>query len=224
MITIISLLHFLNFFCIYQIIDYMLGNIKGKYYFVHFINNLLISYYTFKDLYIAYFQFNNILDTELNCLPTILTMSLHCYHIFVYFNKLVFDDWLHHILMCCLALPIGVYLNTGSLLGHGLFYLTGLPGGINYLLLFLTRNNYMKKITQKKYNTLINLWIRSPGCIIQSILSLIFFVNNMELFNNYKFFCGILGIILPFWNGIYFMNQVVSNYAVEKYKLKLTKN
>ena len=53
-----------------------------------------------------------------------------------YYNKLKFDDYLHHGLMVFVALPLGIYLNSGSLLDHGYFYLTGPPGGINYLLLF----------------------------------------------------------------------------------------
>ena len=220
---IVNIIYFFMFFSIYCLVDYFLGNTKGKYYFVHFLNNLIISYYTYYDLYITYFDFDKILESELIYFPTIITLSLHFYHIFVYFNKLLFDDWLHHILMCFIALPIGLYINCGSLLGHSLFFLTGLPGGINYLLLFLSRNNLLKRIKQKKYNTIINLWIRSPGCIIQSIISLIIFIKNIKLFNNFRCFCCILGIILPFWNGIYFMNQVVSNYAVEKYKLKLIK-
>ena len=221
---IINIINFFIFFSLYYLIDYLLGNTKGKYYLVHFINNMIITYYTFYDLYITYFNFNNLLDKKLDYIPTIITMSLHIYHIVAYFNKLVFDDWLHHILMIFIALPIGIYINCGSLLGHSLFYLTGLPGGINYLLLFLTRNNLLDRITQKKYNTIINLWLRSPGCIIQSGLCFIVFVNNYEKFDNiFKIICAILGVILPFWNGVYFMNQVVSNYAIESYKLKLIK-
>jgi hypothetical protein len=225
MIVVNNFLHFNFIFLLYCFTDKLLGNIKGKYYFVHFINNLFVSYYTIYDLYITYFKFNEVLTYQINYLPTILTFSLHLYHIFMYYNKLLFDDWLHHILMCCFALPSGLYLNCGSLLGHSLFYLTGLPGGINYLMLFLNRNNLLDRLKQKKYNTLINLWIRSPGCIIQSILSFIVFINNYHYFNNIlKIICAFFGVILPFWNGIYFMNQVVSNYAVEKYKIKLLKN
>ena len=37
-----------------------------------------------------------------------INCALHIYHIISYFNKLKFDDYLHHGLMVFVALPLGI--------------------------------------------------------------------------------------------------------------------
>jgi len=191
---------------------------KGNYYLLHGISNLFISYGCLDDVRYTYTDLNNLNKYSVNYVPSIITFSLHSYHIINYYNKLLFDDWLHHILMCGVALPIGICMNSGLLLNHGLFFLTGLPGGINYINLFFTRNNCLKKLTQKKINNNLNLWIRAPGCISHSVLTVICYNNNYILFLGYKKYLVFCTALLTFWNGIYFMEQVVSNYSIQKYK------
>ena len=191
---------------------------NGNYYLLHGISNMFITYACMKDLTLTYTDINNFYNYLVNYVPSIITLSLHSYHIINYYNKLIFDDWLHHILMCGVALPIGLSMNAGFLLNHSLFFLTGLPGGINYFNMFLTRNKKMKRLTQKKVNNALNLWVRAPGCISHSVLTLTMYNSHNHLFIGYKKYLVLCTIILTFWNGIYFMEQVVSNYAIEKYK------
>ena len=203
----------------YFLLDKILNKYyKGNYYFLHGISNMFITYACLNDVKNSYLDLNNFINYSVNYYPTIITFSLHSYHIINYYDKLLFDDWLHHILMCGLALPIGININGGFLLNHSLFFLTGLPGGINYINMFLNRNNYMNKITQKRINNFLNLWIRAPGCISHSVLTLIAYNMNTESFTQNQKFMVLCTMILTFWNGIYFMEQVVTNYAVEQYK------
>ena len=196
---------------------------KGNYYLLHGISNIFITMASINDLKNSYLNLDNFINYPTNYYPAILTLSLHSYHIINYFNKLLFDDWLHHILMCGVALPIGIKMNSGFLLNHSLFFLTGLPGGINYINMFLTRNNIMNRLKQKKINKELNIWIRAPGCISHSVLTFIAYNSNRDEFKDYNKFFVWATIILTFWNGIYFMEQVVSNYAIEDYKNKESK-
>ena len=191
---------------------------KGNYYLLHGVSNMLITYTCYNDVINTYTNFHNFNNYNVNYIPSMITVSLHSYHIVNYYDKLLFDDWLHHILMCGVALPIGVSINSGYLLNHSLFFLTGLPGGINYFNLFLTRNNCMKRLTQKKINKWLNLWIRVPGCVSHSVLSLVIYYNYKQNFTSIEQYLILCTIILTFWNGIYFMEQVVTNYALENYK------
>ena len=203
--------------------DFMLGNkIQGKYYLIHSINNMIIVYLTLPALIHTYTNFGNFYEYKDNLNSVILTYSLHIYHIIVYFKKLRFDDWLHHILMCGVALPLAFLSNGGSLLGHSLFFLTGLPGGIDYFLMFLNRNNFLERITEKKINSYLNLWLRCPGCIAHSTLSIIAFnmFQNILAISWFQVLACWGTTIIVYWNGIYFMNQVVENYALERHKLK----
>lgn len=209
------LFHFSIYFSFYVLFDYILGNkIQGKYYLVHFLNNMYLVYLTFGDVLHTYFHFDKFYYYPVNYESAVLTFALHFYHIFSYYSKLRFDDWLHHILMIFVALPIGLLSGGGSLLGHSLFYLTGLPGGIDYLLLFLVRNNFINALTEKKINNYINLWIRAPGCITHATLTMIGYnmLKNTILVTWVNLISCLFTAILIFWNGIYFMNQVVVNY------------
>jgi len=206
------LLSSMTIFCV---LDYFLNffGFKGNYYLIHFFLNLFVIYTTLPELLLSYYYpYQEGLHILSTCNSII---GLHLYHIIWYYNKLRFDDWLHHILMIFVVMPLSIVLEGGYLLGHGLFFLTGLPGCIDYLLLFLVRNDMLEKHTEKYYNRLINLWIRCPGCIATSTLILL--QNNKREFDLLTYIISWLVSLLVFWNGIYFMEQVVSDYAI-KYK------
>jgi hypothetical protein len=116
------------------------------------------------------------------------------------------DDWLHHVLMIGVAIPIGVAINSNTLMGFSLFFTTGLPGGIDYALLFLVRNNVLESMTEKRINRFCNVWIRSPGCIAHAILTLVFALKN-------EYSLALIPSALTFWNGQYFMEKVVADHS-----------
>jgi hypothetical protein len=203
-------------------IDYFLEKkIEGKYYLLHLINNLVVVFYSFNDVISIYSNLYLAIYLEPNYTPLIITIALHLYHIIWYYSKLRFDDWLHHILMIFILIPLAVYVQAGLLINHALFFLTGLPGGIDYLLLFLNRNNLIDKLTEKEINSNLNLWIRAPGCIAHSVLGILCTRHKYltEDIPQFSVFLSFLGIMLTYWNGIYFMNQVVRNYVITKHKL-----
>jgi hypothetical protein len=206
----------LYYFTIYYTMDYFISmKFTGTYYIIHSLNNMLLVYLTYNDIINTIMDFPNFITYPINYEAMIMTYSLHFYHMVKYFKKLRFDDWLHHILMVGIALPISGFVKAGSLMGYSLFFLTGLPGGIDYFLLFLVRNNYMESINEKKINTYLNLWIRGPGCISHAVLTLISYFIIKDIITKIEtIFLFIIGCLV-FWNGIYFMNQVIiNNYIV----------
>ena len=195
-------------------IDYFMtkNNIKGTYYFNHFICNSFIVYNTIPQLLYCYTNITKAGSFNTNNNIISMVSSIHIYHIIYYFNKLRFNDWLHHILMLGLSLPLSLQYKTGAILSHSLFFLSGFPGGIDYLLLFLTRNNIINKSTEKKINYNMNLWIRSPGCILSSYFVYKHFTNIYDMNNIYNIINCSLVTGTIFWNGIYFMEQVSIDY------------
>ena len=164
----------------------------------------------FNDVILTYTNFDNIIDLTFNIAIVEYAFSIHFYHIIMYYQKFVFDDWLHHIIMIFISLPLSLLYNTGTLTAHFSFFVTGFPGGVNYFLLFLERNKLIERQTQKYFNYHLNLWIRQPGCIASATLGILF-INKYSktLIEN----IGILYIIIShYWNGIYFMEQVMVNY------------
>ena len=89
---------------------------------------------------------------------------------------------------------------------------------IDYFMMFLSRNNFVKKITQKRINNSLNLWIRCPGCISHSILTYTALHKiDKSVFNDFQIIIVYITCVLVFWNGVYFMQLVVADYAVQKY-------
>ncbi len=197
--------------------DYILKklNIEGRYYFNHTICNSIVVYNTFSSMIDSYNIMKVISPEQLISLDIarITVYSLHLYHIIWYYKNLRKDDWLHHILMIGVALPLTHYVPQSNIIAHGLFFTTGLPGLIDYFLLFLNRNNLIHKYIEKRVNLSLNLWLRAPGCIMNSCITTMNMIMYSNQFTNYQYYAGNIIIGSIFWNGIYFMEQVVTDFA-----------
>jgi hypothetical protein len=184
-------------------------NLKNPYYIVHAIHNAIIVAATAPDVYHTFTDLYNITSYPTNWLAIKLCFALHLYHIMLYFQSFRFDDWLHHGLMIGFALPIGSIVPAHTLMGFSLFFTTGLPGGIDYALLALVRNEVIPKPLEKVINTWLNVWIRSPGCVAMASLGAASFLSNKMGTNTW----ALIPCALNYWNGQYFMRQVVEDYA-----------
>lgn len=79
------------------------------------------------------------------------------------------------------------------------------------------------RLEEKKLNTFLNNWIRAPGILHACSLGLINIAITCQTeFTYYKFFIGILLVILNYYNAVYFAERVTLNYGkrqiIEKYK------
>jgi hypothetical protein len=202
-------------FCLLDRIITHYTRLNGTYYLIHSIHNGIVVYLTTNEVLNSLTDFNYVLDSPKNMLALEYVFALHFYHLVLYWPKFRMDDWLHHILMIGIALPIGWLADSRSLLGYNLFFTTGFPGGIDYFLLFLTRNDLISKIVEKRVNAWINTWIRSPGCISQLTLTLVYISLSTYKFST-EWWYGIITGALTFWNGQYFMRQIVENNALTK--------
>jgi hypothetical protein len=192
------------------------AGLQSPYYAVHAVHNALIVLSTTGDVTTTFADFARLADYSPNYAAATAVAALHIYHILLYADKLRFDDWLHHILMIFVALPIGVLYPSSTLLGFSLFFSTGLPGGIDYLLLFGVRNGVINRETEKRVNRWLNVWIRAPGCCAHAALSLAYILG----------FPGdetsplmLLPSVLMYWNGQYFMQQVVADEERNRMRL-----
>jgi hypothetical protein len=199
-------------------------NIKGIFYFNHIITNIVVTYNTFNSMLDSYKISNFIINNNIiECLITdkqiislyhakYIIYSLHIYHILWYFTKLKKDDWIHHILMIGIVLPLTEIIPQNQIISHGLFYIIGLPGLIRNTLIFLNKNNIINRLLVKKYDAYINLWLRAPGCIMNTTISIIGIIYKYNELTYYQLYSGIIMLSLVYWNGIYILNQVLNNY------------
>ena len=181
---------------------------NGIYYFVHSVHNAAIISYTGHEVFQSLTNFPSIHTSPVNFTALELCFALHFYHIAWYWKKFRKDDWLHHGLMIGVALPIGGLLPAGTLLGYSLFFTTGLPGMLDYFLLFLTRNNWLHKDVEKRVNAWLNVWIRSPGCVSHAALTCAY-ISTLQNISPFFIVGAYLTAFLNYWNGQYFMRQIV---------------
>jgi hypothetical protein len=178
------------------------------YYAVHVIHNALIVAITANDVARSFTDFYSALTHPISWLATYLCFALHFYHIMDYRRSFHKDDWLHHGLMIGVALPLGCLSTSGSLMGMNLFFTTGLPGGISYALLFAERNGWISRETEKAINVPIHVWIRAPGCVANAVLIGVA-VLSASYVSTVQASIALLVATLTYWNGQYFMQQVV---------------
>jgi hypothetical protein len=196
-------------------------SLKSPYYLIHSVHNAYIVWITGKDVLQTFTNFAELPYLyKPNYQAAAVVAALHVYHILLYRKKFRLDDWLHHILMIFVALPIGVCTPSSTLLGYSLFFSTGLPGGIDYALLFMNRNGWLSAGIEKRVNRWLNVWIRSPGCASHAALSVVYALrwSGSVQFDMVTTVCMLLPAILMYWNGQYFMEQVVANE--ERYRLE----
>jgi hypothetical protein len=181
---------------------------QKPYYAVHVIHNALIVAATAGDVTRAFTDFYSIFSHPIAWFAAYICFGLHFYHILDYWPTLKYDDWLHHGLMIGVALPLGCAGPAGSLLGMNLFFTTGLPGGISYALLFAERNGWITREQEKALNVPIHVWIRAPGCVAQAALTVAATLSSPYI-STVQAAAACLIAALTFWNGQYFMRQVV---------------
>jgi hypothetical protein len=189
------------------------ARLEGVYYLLHAIHNGLVVWSTAGEVWDSLMSpLVTVHTAPVNYHALSLVFALHFYHIALYWRKFRFDDWLHHALMIGVALPIGAVVPAGTLLGFSLFFTTGLPGGIDYALLFLTRNGWLARTTEKAVNAWLAVWVRSPGCVAQATLTLAVVGPQLAAVGMSAppaAFAALLTAVLNYWNGQYFMEQVV---------------
>ena len=185
-------------------------NLDGIYYLIHSLHNAAIILLTEEEVYKSLTDFTYVQNSPKNIIALQCVFALHFYHLIIYWRKFRYDDWLHHLLMIGIGLPIGWITESNSLLGYSLFFTTGLPGCIDYFLLFLVRNFWISRETEKKVNAYLNTWIRSPGCVSHATLSILLISSKLKPYS-VDWFLGCIATLLTFWNGQYFMRQVVEN-------------
>ena len=192
-----------------KIIKIKIFDCSTRWFVLHVAINGFVVYLTFNDMVNALTNIENAHKNIISMTALNSIVALHFYHM-LFFDNLCFIDWLHHILMMYVA--VNVYNNSsiGSSINYILFYVSGLPGGIDYAMLILVKYKYMQSITEKRLNTYLNVWIRSPFLVVGTYL--LYLSNKITHTNVNPYICAST-IILLFWNAQYFAYRITSNFV-----------
>ena len=130
------------------------------------------------------------------------------YH-FLAFTKLRSEDIVHHLLFVGVFGAVNFLMEWGRVVNCILFFVTGLPGGIDYALLALVKLGKYDKLDEKRANARINTWLRCPGLVAVAVLMSVCGAHGVL---RVPYIALAIVIVLVSGNGIYYSHQVHANY------------
>lgn len=147
-----------------------------------------------------------------NQLPNVLTAALHFYHMWMFTLKPI--DLIHHI-PAFVASFFNMVYPTGPIQNFTFLFIMGIPGGYDYALLVGIKHGFVGKMVEKRANSRLNLWLRSPGLIVSSfcIYQGLSMHNDEFLTLTHKIGSSIV-LIHNLWNAQYFMNRAIQSEAI----------
>ena len=146
-------------------------------------------------------------------IPVCLIIAIHAYHMLSF--SLSSDDLFHHLVFVPLIGGMRFFYPWGA--GGNIlpFFISGLPGGIDYILLTLVKEGYMSSLKEKRINCSINTWLRLPGIVGYLVLTIANWLSPLpgtppdDLMPAWMLFamCSLI-----FFNGGHYAQRVIGNY------------
>lgn len=184
-----------------------------RWFFIHYVINILVTIFAFTDLQ---FCILNISSCAMNpwingSLAYGLAVSLHFYHILMFYDVLTTVDWIHHITSAVISTPILLACNMTSSAVTALWFMSGLPGAIDYFLLWLVKMGYLNSMIEKQVYVYLTTWIRMPGCVMSSILQL-GIIPHIHTISILQLIGTIWNTLMVYCNGIGFMQLTLKDF------------
>lgn len=184
--------------------------LKGRYFILHAAGNAIAVALTFQGMMKTLLDPVHAADGDVQIFGFCVVVGIHIYHILA-FQPLPQIEWVHHILMIGVVGPVVFYYARGAIIDYCSFFLSGLPGGIDYVMLALVKNGVCEKNLEKRINSAINTWMRTPfGVIGAYILFQVALYNQLTVG---EITCVLMVAGLVLWNALYFGRRVVENYG-----------
>lgn len=144
---------------------------KARYFALHVVANTITAVASFPDVARAWSDpLNCFTGPSATMVANSAVAAIHLYHILAF--KLRGEDIFHHltfvIVLCGLAIP---YKQTGGIANNfGCFFLSGLPGGLNYVFLIAYYHGWFTRKQEKVWTARCNVWLRGPSMSVYTFL------------------------------------------------------
>lgn len=79
--------------------------------------------------------------------PIYMIPAIHLYHLFLF--RCTTADWVHHIVFAGIICPMGLFLEGGPISNAIAFFICGLPGGLDYVMLAFVKHGWMSRLREK---------------------------------------------------------------------------
>ncbi len=132
--------------------------------------------------------------------------GFHLYHIFTQWTRLSLIDWLHHIIS--VGASTHLLIKVDHVVGLAtLFFICGLPGLVEYLVLIGMKVGLITRITQKYISSMVHITLRMPGIMWCCFLG---YQIGVERPNHVYV---VMTCILSAVNGLYFGYDAICSYG-----------
>lgn len=192
----------------------MISN-KARWFQLHAITNLIITCIIIQDVE-KYFTtlFGGIVEKDSN-IDNYFILTLHLYHC-LFFNNLSMLDYFHHLLFVITGVIPCTFLFKSNISRLITFTGCGLPGIIEYSSLVFMKHNIITSLTQKKINSYMYSYLRSPLSIFN--VSFIYIGYREGYFHQENKELLMYIIFLTYFNGTFYNKLTIENYRNSYYK------
>eukprot|EP00051_Salpingoeca_urceolata_P029482 m.490059 g.490059 ORF g.490059 m.490059 type:complete len:295 (+) comp27394_c0_seq1:105-989(+) len=143
-------------------------------------------------------------------------MALHLYHVLAL--PCTTEDYIHHGVSVLGVGGLGCTFSWGKILNAVNFFICGLPGGVDYGLLFLTKIHVIHRITEKRINLWLNMLIRWPGIVVTLYIATIARLHQTG--PGISWIPLLLVVVGHGGNAAFYAQKVAGNTHVTMYKLQ----
>jgi|TARA_B110001469_G_C9587471_1_gene291465 hypothetical protein len=113
--------------------------LKGRYFILHAAGNAIAVILTFNGMTRTLLDPVHAAEGDVQIFGYCVVVAIHLYHVLA-FRPLPQVEWVHHVLMIGIVGPVVFYYARGAIIDYCSFFLSGLPGGIDYVMLALVKN------------------------------------------------------------------------------------
>ena len=139
--------------------------LKGRYFILHAAGNAIAVVLTWNGMVRTLLDPVHAAEGDVQIFGYCVVVAIHLYHVLA-FRPLPQVEWVHHVLMIGVVGPVVFYYARGAIIDYCSFFLSGLPGGIDYVMLALVKNGRISKEVEKRVNSGINTWMRTPFGVV----------------------------------------------------------
>ena len=176
------------------------------FFLAHALHNAVIVALTIQGVWSTLLSPIDSMNGSSSSVPAYVQIAFHVLHCVVAHRTLSKGDWAHHVLSSVAVGGLTIYYRSGPLLHYGLFFVTGLPGGINYVALVLVKRGRMARLAQKRLNHVLNMWLRMPGLV--TWLAFAWTCRRDGAFDEMPLLPMLVQFVLIGGNGIYYAEMV----------------
>lgn len=188
------------------------GAQSARWFMCHSAFNCVVVLTSFRDVFAVFMSPLCSLAVPMHSwTPAYITIAGHFYHAVGWTMKP--HEIRHHVIFSGFGGIITLALRWGPLMNLALFFVSGLPGGIDYALLCAVKVGRMPRLREKQINTFINIWLRIPGLVTVGAFAWCCLLHGMS--DRLPTAVLVVSILLSLANGLYYGEQVIGSYHRE---------